>query len=203
MDRNAGCASEAFPTTDLDLSRGIRDAGPGDGGFDFRVSSKTTVIRTLTADDVEEVRWALYAALAWSPDRQLPPLERTLQHPEVARYHQRWGRQGDLGVIATMDGDLVGVAYCRLFTADDHGHGYLDDETPEIAVAVRDGYRGRGLGERLLIELAQVARGAGFARLSLSVDSGNRAAHLYRRVGYREISRDEHGIRMVLPLDDE
>jgi ribosomal protein S18 acetylase RimI-like enzyme len=169
--------------------------------MDSRAELVETVIRELTADDVEPVRWALYAALAWNPARELPPVERVLLHPEVARYHRDWGRRGDLGVVATMSGDLVGVAYCRLFTADDHGHGYLDDDTPEIAVAVRDGHRGRGLGERLLTELAHVARRAGFARLSLSVDTGNRAVHLYERVGYREISRDDHGIRMVLTLD--
>jgi ribosomal protein S18 acetylase RimI-like enzyme len=159
------------------------------------------VIRELTADDVEEVKWALYAALAWSPDRELPPAEQTLAHPEAARYHRYWGRPGDLGVVATMDGDLVGVAYCRLFTADDHGHGYFDDETPEIAVAVCDRYRGRGFGERLLNE--RVARQAGFARLSLSVDTANPAIRLYSRLGYREISRDAHGIRMILPIDAE
>ncbi len=60
-----------------------------------------------------------------------------------------------------------------------------------------------GLGERLLIELARVARQAGFARLSPSVDTGNRAARLYQRLGYRVISRDDHGIRMALRLNEE
>jgi ribosomal protein S18 acetylase RimI-like enzyme len=158
------------------------------------------VYRALDARDAEHVRWALYAALAWSPERVLPPPELTLEHPEAARYHRDWGRHGDLGVVATLDGQVVGVAYCRLFTDDDHGHGYVDPDTPEVAVAVRDGYRGRGVGARLLTELAGVAREAGVERLSLSVDTANPAVRLYERLGYRTISTDEDGVRMLADL---
>ena len=45
------------------------------------------VYRPLGVDEVEHVRWALYAALAWDPARELPPPELTLEHPQVTRYH--------------------------------------------------------------------------------------------------------------------
>jgi ribosomal protein S18 acetylase RimI-like enzyme len=93
-----------------------------------------------------------------------------------------------------------GVAYCRLFTEDDHGYGYVDDHTPGVAVAVREGRRGDGLGGRLLTELAEAARAAGFSRLSLSVEVENPARRLYERLGYREIPTDEQAVRMVLEL---
>jgi [ribosomal protein S18]-alanine N-acetyltransferase len=157
--------------------------------------------RPLTAADVEHVRWALYEALAWNPARKLPPPGWTLEHPEAKRYHREWGRDGDLGVVALRDEEVVGVAYCRLFTDDDHGHGYLDDATPEVAVAVREDERGRGLGARLLTELATLAAENGVRQLSLSVDPANPALRLYERLGYREWSRDEDGVRMVLELD--
>ena len=157
-------------------------------------------LRGAAADDVEQIRWALFTALAWNPERQLPPVEVTLAHPEAVRYHEGWGRHGDLGVIAEQDRELVGVAYCRLFTQDDHGHGYVDEETPELAVAVREDRRGEGIGARLMGALAERARAAGFARLSLSVDTENPARRLYERLGYREVSRDEDGVRMVLEL---
>jgi GNAT superfamily N-acetyltransferase len=123
------------------------------------------------------------------------------EHPEAARYHRGWGRPGDLGVIASAADQVVAVAYCRLFTDDDHGYGYVDDETPEIAVAVRDGFRGRGLGAQLLTELAAAARAAGFRRLSLSVETANPARRLYERLGYRMVSVDGDAVRMVLDLD--
>jgi ribosomal protein S18 acetylase RimI-like enzyme len=157
--------------------------------------------RRAGADDVEHIQWALYTALDWDPQRELPSLEWTLQHPEAARYHRDWGRPGDAGVIAERDGEVVGVAYCRLFTEEDHGHGYVDAETPELAVAVRDDARGSGIGAQLLRELARAVRADGVRRLSLSVDTQNPARRLYERLGYREVFADEDGVRMVLPLD--
>ena len=158
------------------------------------------VLRAAGVDDVEHIRWALYTALAWNPQRRLPPLEVTLEHQEAARYHRGWGRRGDLGVVAELDGEVVGVAYCRLFTEADHGHGYVDNETPEVAVAVREGRRGRGLGARLMNALSERAHAAGFDRLSLSVAAENPARRLYERLGYRELANDEDGVRMVVEL---
>jgi ribosomal protein S18 acetylase RimI-like enzyme len=103
-------------------------------------------------------------------------------------------------VVAVDGDDVVGVALCRLFTDEDHGHGYVDDATPELAVAVAERWRGSGLGTRLMDELADAARAAGYTRMSLSVDDGNPAMHLYERLGYEEISRDEGGIRMIREL---
>jgi len=93
------------------------------------------------------------------------------------------------------------VAFFRLFTEDEHGHGYVDDETPELGIAVREDSRGEGIGTLLLAELAEQARSRGIIRLSLSVEPENPALRLYQRVGYVEISRDdERGVRMVLDL---
>jgi ribosomal protein S18 acetylase RimI-like enzyme len=158
------------------------------------------VLRPADADDVHHVKWALFEAVAWNPERRLPPFEVTIEHPQLARYHRDWGRSGDLGIVATHGEDVVGVALCRLFTDDDHGHGYVDETTPELAVAVAETWRGSGLGTRLLDELANTARAAGVARISLSVDLANPALRLYERLGYRELSRDESGVRMIRDL---
>lgn len=157
-------------------------------------------LRPATAHDLEHVKWALYLALAWDPQRELPPPELTLEHPEALRYHRDWGRAGDIGVIAQRGGGVVGVAYCRLFTEEDHGHGYVDERTPEVAIAVREDERGQGLGALLLRALADQAREAGVTRLSLSVDTDNPARRLYERLGYRTISIDDDGARMLLAL---
>lgn len=49
-------------------------------------------------------------------------------------------------------------------------------------------------------ELAASARAAGFTRLSLSVDAANPALRLYERLEYRELTRDDGGVRMLLEL---
>jgi len=156
--------------------------------------------RPLGPSDVEHIKRALYEAVAWDPERVLPPFEFTIEHPELARYHRGWGRAGDVGVIAESGGAVVGVALCRLFTEDDHGHGYVDQETPELAVAVAEDRRGNGIGTRLMEALAESARAAGFSSLSLSVDAENPALRLYERLGYRELTRDDDGVRMIIDL---
>jgi ribosomal protein S18 acetylase RimI-like enzyme len=158
------------------------------------------MIRPAAAADLDDLRRALYEAVAWNPERVIPPYEFTIEHPELARYHAGWGRRGDLAVVAEDGGEIVGAALCRLFTNDDHGHGYVDDETPELAVAVWDGRRGKGIGTQLMEALEDVARAEGFSQLSLSVDADNPARHLYERLGYAEISADESGVRMLKQL---
>ena len=157
-------------------------------------------IRAATAADDAAIRWALFAALDWTPKHRLPPFEAVMEHPAAARYHRDWGRPGDLGAIAEADGEVVGVAYCRLFTDDDHGQGYVDAATPEVAVAVRDGHRGTGIGGRLLTALARLVAAAGIEQLSLSVDAENPARHLYEKLGYRELRADDDGVLMLLDL---
>ena len=92
--------------------------------------------RPATATDLPLVHQALYLALAWDPNDPTPPLETVVVHPEVARYHVGWMRPGDAGVVVEVEGEFAGLAYYRLFTENDHGHGYLDPVTPELAIGV-------------------------------------------------------------------
>jgi ribosomal protein S18 acetylase RimI-like enzyme len=142
-------------------------------------------VRVAGPEDIEHIQQSLYQALAWEGSEEFPPIEWVLVHPQAARYHEGWGRRGDLAVIAEDDGTVVGAAFCRLFTEDDHGHGYLDEETPEFGVAVWPAERrGQGIGSRLLTALEDEARRAGFKQMSLSVEIENPARQLYERLGY-------------------
>jgi GNAT superfamily N-acetyltransferase len=159
-----------------------------------------TELRPGTDADIEHVKRALFEAVSWNAERELPPYEFVIAHPELARYHEGWGRTGDLAVIAEDGDEAVGASLCRLFTAEDHGHGYVDDETPELAVAVWDGNRGEGIGTRLIGALEDAARAAGFSKISLSVDADNPARRLYERLGYETLTVDDGGVRMLKEL---
>lgn len=156
--------------------------------------------RPLGPADRSIVQWALYSAVSWNDPEGIPPLEVAIEHPEMQRYHEGWGRHGDIGVAAYIDSEFLGATFARLFTADDHGHGYVDDATPELGIAVVKAHRGHGVGRILMQALAREAVDGGFARLSLSVNNPNPAKSLYRSLGYEVVSDDGDSSTMVLEL---
>ena len=157
-------------------------------------------IRDLKPDEIGFLREMLYAALAWRPDVSLPAAEWVLAHPQVSVFHEDWGRAGDTALVAELDGRLVGIVWYRRFTEGAHGEGFVDEETPELAIAVVDGHRGQGIGRRLLLAAHERARSDGLTRLSLSVDADNPARRLYASVGYREYEPEDGLGRMILDL---
>jgi GNAT superfamily N-acetyltransferase len=161
-------------------------------------SSRMVEIRDLRAAETAFLGDMLYAALDWNPKRWLPPKWILLRLPQLRIFYRDWGRDGDTALVAEEDRRLLGLAWYRFFTEEVHGEGFVDERTPELAVAVVDGERGRGLGTSLMERIHARAREQGVKRISLSVDHGNPARRLYERLGYVEVAPDDE--RMVLDL---
>ena len=158
------------------------------------------VIRDFRPDEMPFLREMLYAALAWRPDVELPPVEWVLEHPQVAPFHTAWGRDGDTALVAEAEHARLGLAWYRFFTLEEHGEGFVDEETPEVAIAVLEGQRARGVGTALMEAIHARARENGVVRISLSVDRENPARRLYERLGYVDFEPDDENGRMILEL---
>ena len=151
------------------------------------------LIRAAGPDDEALLREMQYLALFVPPGADPLPRE-VVDDPTIARYYVGFGsRPGDLGRIAeSPDGTPIGAAWVRYSNAADPGYGYVDDETPELGIAVAEECRGSGIGAALLEALL-----AELPRCSLSVDRRNPAMRLYGRHGCTELRREGDSVLML------
>ncbi len=119
----------------------------------------------------------------------------------VQLYVKAFGRPGDTVVIALVDGFPVGAAWYRLFRAGKPGYGFVDEKTPELAIAVVPNARGKGVGNALLDALLERARAAWHETISLSVDKRNSGAiHVYEQHGFARVAESDDSLTMVCRL---
>jgi ribosomal protein S18 acetylase RimI-like enzyme len=146
----------------------------------------TLRVRPAGGDD-ESFMWRQLALTARLPPAEPPPVESVKADPGMMAYLAGWGRPGDRGVVAEVDGEPVGAAWFRLFDPGHPGYGFVDAQIPEISIGVQAAWRHRGVGRALLEALVETARSEGHDALSLSVDAQNvPALALYRSVGFVE-----------------
>lgn len=134
----------------------------------------------------------VYEAIFVAPDAD--PFPRSvLDVPQIAHYAEGFGRPGDVGLVAeTVAGAPIGAAWMRKYSSEDPAYGYVDDDTPELSIAVVAEHRGMGLGTALLTHLI-----AEMPRCSLSVDRRNPAVRLYERVGFETVERTGDSLTML------
>jgi ribosomal protein S18 acetylase RimI-like enzyme len=157
-------------------------------------------IRPAGPDDLPFLREMTSHAARWRPEDRADR-HAALDDDRVARYIEAWGRRGDLALICEERGRRVGAAWCRLFPADRPGFGFIDEHTPEIAIAVAPDRRGRGVGFALLTGLIREASSAGYPAICLSVETDNPSLRLYRRFGFEVVSESPGALTMRRRLD--
>lgn len=154
-------------------------------------------IRFLTAHDAPFLQDALYHAIFTTPGEESPEYE-IVEQPELARYIAEWMRQpDDFGFAAEDQGSFIGAAWLRRWSSDERGFGFIDEETPELSMALLPEYRGRGIGTKLLRHLLSAGEER-YDAVSLSVSESNPARRLYEREGFNAVSEPVGGsITMV------
>ena len=103
-------------------------------------------IRPIREREIPLLEEFLYEAI-WQPvaGERLP--REVVHSPALRPYVEAFGkREGDCCLVGEIGGRVVGAVWCRCL----HGYGWIDESTPELAVALRPEWRGRGIGTQLL-----------------------------------------------------
>jgi ribosomal protein S18 acetylase RimI-like enzyme len=155
-------------------------------------------IHPLKCEDEKFLWEALYHAIYVPPSEPMPPMQ-IVRQPELSRYVVGWmSHPDDFGFKVEKDGFFAGAAWVRRWSANEHGYGFIDQETPELSISVLPAYRGCGLGTMLLRNLLSVAE-LRFQSISLSVSQSNPARRLYEREGFQSIGvYDDEGTIIML-----
>ena len=109
-------------------------------------------------------------------------------------------RCGSTTTALALAGPLSRETDDGVFGLEEPGYGFVDEQTPELAIAVVPSKRGHGIGDELLQELIAKARDAGYQRLSLSVEPGNPARKLYERHGFSVVDEGAEAWTMIASL---
>lgn len=157
------------------------------------------LFRALKREDQPAVRSLFYHAI-FVPEGDEPLLQSIVDHPDLVKYWQGWGREGDLAYGALLDREWIGLAWARLFPPDQPGYGFVDKDIPELSMAVLPNFRNQGIGSKLLEMLLASLRTHKVRSLSLSVDQRNPAIRLYQRFGFRIVGTPGTDYTMLLNL---
>jgi GNAT superfamily N-acetyltransferase len=141
--------------------------------------------RTLTTADQDNLWHWLHVAL-WDPPPAPPrPLE-VLRSPGARIYAENWGRPGDIGVVAVIEGKDAGACWMRLLPLGT-GLASVDPTTPQLGIALDHEYQHKGYGKHLMLEALARAWRAGHQQVALTVHPENPARFMYQGCGFKQV----------------
>jgi ribosomal protein S18 acetylase RimI-like enzyme len=136
--------------------------------------------RYATAEDARAIHGLIQAAFAEYAESVPVTPGAVLETPEDARQAASETR---VLLAFEADGTLVGTAR----------HALVEDALWIGRVAVHPGYRRRGIGRAIMLEMERVARRLGCARLRLSTrDSMPGNLSFYKELGYHIVGSEPH-----------
>lgn len=142
----------------------------------------------------------MYEAI-YHPDPANPYPKEVIYCPQVRVYWDNWGDgKDDYCLAALIDEKIIGAVWIRTFQGELKGCGYIDEHTPEIAIALFEEYRNRGIGTEMMKQMITLMKVEGFRQVSLSITKGNPAIRLYERFGFKPVDENEEDYIMLLHL---
>ncbi len=79
-------------------------------------------------------------------------------------------------------------------------YGYIDDNTPSLAISLYENYRGHGIGSALLDAMLSLLKEKGYKGVSLSVQKANYAFNMYKKAGFEIVKETNEEYIMICRL---
>jgi len=153
-------------------------------------------IRDIKTSELVQLEDFLYDAI-FLPEGVKKPDKEIINLPELARYINYFGQKSDYCLVAELHGNLVGAIWIRIFDKSEKGFGYIDYETPELSMSVKENFRNQGIGTKMIITMLNSLSIMGYKRVSLSVNKVNYAYRLYQKFGFIDYKNDKDSVTMI------
>ena len=160
--------------------------------------NKNVVIRKILPEEYSLLEDIMYEAI-YHPDPENSYPKEVIYYPQVRVYWDNWGTgKDDHCLVAVVDDKIAGAVWIRTFQGELKGCGYIDEQTPEIAIALFEEYRNQGIGIRMMEQMIELMKTEGHTQVSLSITKGNLAIRLYERLGFMKVDENEEDYIMLL-----
>ena len=157
-------------------------------------------IRRISENEIPFLEEMLYQAIFIEDGKPKLP-ESIIKEPHLSKYIIDFGlHQFDVFFVAIVDKKLVGACWGRLFSIKNKGYGFLDANTPELSIAIKNKFRNKGIGTKLTKKLIETYNYLNVKSISLSVDKKNKAFGLYKKLGFAIATETESNVIMQLDL---
>lgn len=154
------------------------------------------IIRKINESEIPFLTEMLYEAIFVPNGEEKLPKE-ILNEPKINNYIKDFGRKDDLCLVAELESEIVGAIWSRKFSAENNGYGFIDAETPELSMAIKAKFRGKGIGTNLLSSILGKLSFKKFNKVSLSVDKRNYAYKMYQNHGFIEVEIENYSVKML------
>ena len=159
-------------------------------------------IRKIEPEEISFLQEMLYEAIFVEEGQEKLP-QSIIKEPSLWSYIDQFGKQHcDLCFVAEKEEKLIGAVWGRLFPQEQKGYGYINDEIPELSIAIKEEERGKQWGTKLMSSIMKEYKMLGMEALSLSVDKKNKAFHLYQKLGFKIYSETDKSVTMKKILDE-
>ena len=161
--------------------------------------SSEMIIREMEKHEIPLLEEFLYQAI-FIPEGKEKPGREILKLTEIQVYINDFGKETDHCLVACKEDLVIGAVWSRQFPENEKGFGFVDSDTPEIAMSVLQSYRKQGVGTLLLKAMLDRLARNGYRQVSLSVDVLNYAYKMYQKAGFINLGPSGESVTMIKKL---